>query len=176
MRVHRRQDVLDTPAYDPAVTDDRIVSRRTAVRVWSPAQFVSLAIGIGFVVLGIAALARTGSSDWYTPVRTIWHLGHTPLLGWIDIAFGALAILAGVVPGGLRWLMGLLGAAALAFGIVVLVDAAPYRMHRYFGVNDTYAWLAVAVGAVMLLAAFLAPVFVSGGVDVRRNVVTDPPR
>jgi len=148
-------------------------TRTTATRTWSPAQFISLAIGIGFVVLGITVLARTGSSDWYTPVRTVWHLGHTPLLGWIDIAFGALAILCGVVPGAIRSLMGLLGAAALAFGIVILVDAAPHRMHRYFGVTHVNGWLYVAVGAVMLLAAFLAPVFVSGGgVDVRRNVVT----
>jgi len=173
MRVHRRQDVLDTRAGDPVVQEERVAPRTTATRTWSPAQFISLAIGIGFVVLGITVLARTGSSDWYTPVRTVWHLGHTPLLGWIDIAFGALAILCGVVPGAIRSLMGLLGAAALAFGIVILVDAAPHRMHRYFGVTHVNGWLYVAVGAVMLLAAFLAPVFVSGGgVDVRRNVVT----
>jgi hypothetical protein len=168
MRVHRRTDVVDAPVDDPVVQDAPVV-RRTVAQPWSPAQIVGLAIGIGFVVLGVAALAKTGSPHLYTPRDTVWHLGHTPLLGWIDIGFGALLILASVVPGGVRSLMALLGAGALAFGIVILVNAAPHRVSRYFDATHVNGWLYVAVGAVLVLAAFASPVVVPGGrVDVTR--------
>jgi hypothetical protein len=171
MRVHRRTDVVEAPAADPrdpVVVPEAPAVRRTTATPWSPAQLVGMAIGIGFVVLGIAAVAKTGSSHLYTPTRTIWHLGHTPLLGWIDVAFGALLILASAVPGAVRSLMALLGAAALAFGIVILVDAAPYRVHRYFAATHVNGWLYVAVGGALLLAAFASPVFAGRSVDVRR--------
>jgi hypothetical protein len=176
MRVLRRHEVVDdAPATDPVVDDDRVVRRTTtAPRAWSPAQLVGLVIGIGFVVLGITALADTGTSHLYTPLTTVWHLGHSPLLGWIDIAFGALLILASIVPGGLRWLMALLGAGSLALGIVIVVDSAPVRLHRWLGINHTNGWLYIVVGAVLILAAFASPIFVSGNVDVRRNAVSDP--
>src|SRR5947207_8345583 len=97
------------------------VEDRTTASVWSPAQIVGLIVGIGFAVLGIAALARTGFDTAHldTPHKVMWGLRHSPLLAVIEIAFGALMILASVVPGGARSLMGLIGAAALVLGIVV---------------------------------------------------------
>ena len=109
---------------------------------------------------------KTGSPHLYTPHATVWHLGFSPLLGWCTIAFGGLLVLASVVPGAVRSVMALLGAIAVALGIVIVVDAAPGRLHRWLGVSHTNGWLYIAVGAVLVLAAMVSPVFVS---DRRRE-------
>jgi hypothetical protein len=155
-----RDAVVRDESYE--VVDDR--APRPGV-VWSPAQLIGLIVGIGFAILGIATIARTGfdTSHIYTPRATIWHLPHTPLLGICEIGFGALLVIASIVPGGVRSLMGLLGVIALGFGLVELLDVAPSRMNRWFNVNDSNGWLFVIVGAVVLLAAFFSPVFASGG-------------
>jgi hypothetical protein len=156
MRLRRQKQEVDA---NRAGGSD-VYEERATTLTWSPAQLIALAVGIGFVVLGAAVLAKTGSSHLYTPLVVVWHLGHSPLLGWIDVGFGLLLILTAVIPGGVRAFMGLLGAGALAFGIVVLVDAAPNRLHRWLGVTHTNGWLYVGVGAALVLAAFALPVFV----------------
>jgi hypothetical protein len=169
-RTDRSTEVVDDRDVAAPVATDETVARRRSEIAWSPAQIISMIVGIGFIVLGIAAVAKTGSSHLYTPRMVVWHLGHTPLLAWIEIAFGVLAVIAAVAPGGIRWLMGLLGAAALAAGIVVLVNAAPYHIHQWFDATHTNGWLYVAVGGALLLSAMLAPVFFVGrSVDVRRD-------
>ncbi len=97
--------------------------------------------------------ARPGSTPT-TSIRRFSACGGcrtAPLLGLIEIGFGVLMILPAVVPGGARELMGLLGAAALAFGIVTLVDAAQDDLHGWLGVTDRTGWFFIVVGAVVLL-------------------------
>jgi hypothetical protein len=140
------------------------------VSPWSPLQIIGLIIGIGFAALGIATVARTGfdTSHIYTPQADVWRLPHTPLFGLIEIGFGALLVLASVPPGGMRSLTMLLGAAALAFGIVILVEAAPNRLEHWLGVRPINGWLYTIVGAVLVLSALLMPVF--EGTVTRRRV------
>jgi len=151
----------------PAVGSEDVVDDRPAVAAtmppWSPAQIVGLVAGIFFAVLGIAALVRTGfdTSHIYTPHDDVWSFGHSPLFAVIEIAYGALLIIASVVPGGLRGLMGLLGAAAVVFGIVIVAGDTPTRLHNWLGVTHRNGWLFVIAGAVIVLTALLAPVFVS---------------
>ena|SRR5689334_7317076 len=160
----------DGRAAEPVVRDDAYEERvderpvATAMRPWSPAQIISMIIGVGFVVLGIAAVARTGfnTDDVYNPRYLVWHLPHNPVLAVSEIAFGALLILAAVVPGGARWLMGLLGAIALVFGLLLLVDAAQNDLNRWTAADHSNGWLFTIVGAVLILTAWLSPVFVSG--------------
>jgi hypothetical protein len=159
MRMHTNNDVVDAENDEPVVTDEPTTASVVATTPFSPAQIIGLAVGIGFVVLGIAALNTTGSPHWFTPHRVIWHLGHSPLLGWSEIAFGALLVLASIVPGAVRSLMAFLGAVSLILGIVILVDAAPTRLHHWLGVTHTNGWLYAAVGAGLVLTAFAAPVF-----------------
>jgi hypothetical protein len=113
-------------------------------------------------VLGIAAIAQVGfdTADIYQPQDLVWGLPHSPLLAVCEIGFGALMIVASVVPGGLRVLMALLGVIALGFGLVIFVDSARDDLTRWFGVSeDRSAWFFVIVGGVTLLAAMLSPVF-----------------
>ncbi len=152
---------------DPVVRDEEYDERPVATAAaptFSPAQIIGLIVGIGFTVLGIAAVAKTGftTDHIYRPHDVVWHLPHSPLLGLCEIGFGVLMIIASVVPGGLRGLMALLGAISLAFGIVILTDAATSNLNRHFAVTHRNGWLFTIVGAVVLLAALLSPDFVVG--------------
>ena len=171
------REVTEVKTEHRPTTDDHyeVASGRTVSATlpwWSPAQFIGLVIGIGFTVLGIAALARTGfnTDHVFTPHDVIWRLPHSPLLALIEIGYGVLMILASVIPGGARTLMTLLGAISLAFGIVVLVESPPSHLNDWLAVTHRSGWLCVIVGAVVVLASMLAPAF---GGDVRRRVVRD---
>jgi hypothetical protein len=129
---------------------------------WSPAQFVALAFGALFLILGAATLATTGiNADDFTS-RHVSALGfhHTPLLGAIELGFGLLLIMAGAIPGAGRNTMVLLGALALGFGIVVLIQAP--SLHDSLGVHEANGWLYIVTGVVNLAAAISAPVIFAG--------------
>jgi hypothetical protein len=161
--VYRTSDDVVGP---PAQEVDRSV--RTTSTYWSPAQIVAILIGLGFVVMGIAAIARTGfhTAHIYTPHARVWTFWHSPLLGLIEIGFGALMLIAGCVPGAARALMAFLGAVALGFGITIVVDAAPHRLAQWFAVTHRNGWLYVAVGGFALLVALIVPAF--GGTTRQR--------
>jgi hypothetical protein len=67
-------------------------------------------------------------------------------------------MVAGAVPGAWRGMMGLLSAIALGFGIFVVADAAPDRLHTWLGVHHSNGWLYIVVGAIGLAATMLSPV------------------
>jgi hypothetical protein len=151
--------------HNPTTPNDVVVEHRevdVASSPWSPAQIVGLIVGIGMVVLGVVAVVRTEfhTDHIYTPHTLVWHLPHSPLLAVSEIGFGVLLILASVVPGAARGLMGLLGALALAFGIVVLVSTQTGDLNRWLAVTHRSGWFFVIVGGVVLLAALFSPIFV----------------
>jgi hypothetical protein len=169
--IHRTETTEDAPA--SVATEYRARDRRVDVAIppWSPLQFIGLIAGIGFGVLGIAAVARTGfdTAHIYTPHDVVWKLPHSPLLAVIEIGFGLLLVLGSVVPAGSRGFLGLLGAIALAFGIVVLTESIPNRLNDWLAVTHRNGWLFAITGGVVLLASMVAPVF--GGVRHQRRVV-----
>ena len=118
-----------------------------------------MVIGIAYVILGIAALARTGFpvNHLTEPAYDVLGFRHTPLLGAIEIGFGALLIVSGVVAGGARSLMAFLGVVATVLGILVLVNVAPNRLHHWLGVGDPYGWLSLVAGVILLVAASSHP-------------------
>lgn len=135
---------------------------RTRTTTWSPLQLIGLFAGIGFIVLGIAAVGQTGFDTAHveTPQELVWRLPHSPLLGVIEMGFGLLLIVTSIVPGAVsRALMGLLGAAALAFGLVVLLDAERETLHKWLAVTDRSGWFFTIAGAVIVVAAIVSPVF-----------------
>jgi hypothetical protein len=168
----RRTRVTEDPA--PVAETGYVADRRTTEATmpsWSPLQIIGLIVGIGFGVLGIAAVARTGfdTSHIYTPHDLVWSFPHSPLLGVIEIGFGLLMVLGSVVPGGWRSFLALLGAISLAFGIVVLVEEVPNRLNDWLAVSHRNGWLYVTAGGIVLLAALFAPVF--GGVEREHRVL-----
>jgi len=154
-----RRPYSDPDAPDAVVRDDaaapegRVVDGGVTTRgsAWSPLQIIGLIIGLGFIALGIAAVARTGfdTDHIYRPQAEVWNLPHSPLLGVIEIAFGAILLLASIPRGGARSVIMLLGAISLAFGIVVLVESDPNRLNHWLGVDNSSGWLFTIVGAVL---------------------------
>jgi hypothetical protein len=145
--------VYDTDvAYEPAV-------ERTFH--WSPAQVIAALIGIGYLVLGAVALSRTGFNVHHVtiPARYVWRWHHTPILGLVELAFGALMLLAAARPSVAKPLMGLLSLAAIGLGVAVLIDAFPHQLHHWLGVYRADAWLYVATGALGLVASVASPTF-----------------
>jgi hypothetical protein len=144
------------------------VEREARPRIWSPAQFVALAIGVGSIVLGAVALFDTGfsTSHLYEPFERVWSFGHTPLLAISELGFGILMLLAALRPVSGRALMSLLTAGALGFGIVILADVWPRRLHDWFGVEHRNGWLFVIAGGIGLAFALFAPTFVHAGKTV----------
>jgi hypothetical protein len=162
-------EVPATVESERRVAEDRTVD--AAIPPWSPLQIIGLVAGIGFGVLGITAVARTGfdTAHIYTPHDVVWKLPHSPLLGVIEIGFGLLLILGSIVPGGARGFLTLLGSISLAFGIVVLTESIPNRLNDWLAVTHRNGWVYVITGGVVLVASLVAPVF--GGVRRRERVV-----
>jgi vacuolar-type H+-ATPase subunit I/STV1 len=154
---------------------DSVVETRPG-RHWSPAQFVSLIVGVAAIVFGIVALAKTGihGDALRTPHREVWGFDHTPLLAVVEIGFGVLLVLASVSAGASRAFMALLGVLAVAFGVVILADAWPARMHRWFGVHDRNGWLFVITGGVVILAGLVLPTFTRPETRIVRETHDEP--
>lgn len=136
-------------------------TRSTRSTIWSPAQIVAIGVGLASIIFGALALNRTGL---HIDDPTGFHnefsgFHHTPLLGYLEVAFGVLLLLAGVRPVFGRALMTLLGFAAFGLGLVIVADFWPARMHEWLGAHERNGWLFLASGAVLLLATFVLPIF-----------------
>jgi hypothetical protein len=169
----RRRGAYDVADRDAVVDDAEVVRPRP---LWSPAQIIGLVIGLLYLIGGIAAMASTGfnTSHIYTPHKVVFHVAHSPLLALCEIVFGALLIIASVVPGAARSVMALLGAIAVAFGLIILLDVAESHVHHWFGVTDRNGWIYVITGAILVLSAFFMPMF--GGTTRRRVRTASGPR
>ncbi len=144
-------------AVDDEVAPERYERyERTASRL---PQLIGLVIGVGFTVLGIAAVARTGvdTGHIYQPHQMVWHLSHNPLMGLIEIGFGVFVMLGSVEPGGTRSALAFLGTAAFAFGLVVVLDVAPNHLYRWVAVTHRNGWMYLVVGLVLALPALFTP-------------------
>jgi hypothetical protein len=160
------------------VTEDDEAYRTVTVetRPWSPAQLVALLVGLVFVIFGGIALARTGIdlSNVSAKHVKVAGAGQTQLMAYIELAFGILLLIAGSVPGGIRGLISFLGVAALAFGIIVAAQPSSFKPR--LGIGEGYGIFLAVVGAVLLLAGMLAPVFWGRQhkAGVRREVIHTP--
>jgi hypothetical protein len=147
------------PGHVVAEDDEAYRTVTVEKRPWSPAQLVALLVGLVFVVFGGIALARTGIDLSHISSQhvKVAGAGQTQLMAYIELAYGILLLIAGSVPGGSRGLMSFLGVAALAFGIIVA--AQPSTFTPRLGIGDGFGIFLAIVGAVLLLAGWLSPVF-----------------
>jgi hypothetical protein len=146
-----------------------------AAEAWNPAQVIALGIGVGYLLLGLAGVARTGVplAHLDRPYADVVGFRHSPLLGLAELGVGALLVVAGLVAGGARSLMMLLGTLITSFGVMLLVDIAPGPLHHWSGVAGPYGWLSVIVGVfLMLTARFLPDVTPQDRAGARGHVVT----
>jgi hypothetical protein len=118
-----------------------------------------MTLGGVFLVIGGIALARTGINlDNMTGKHvTVAGAGQTQLTAYLELAFGALLVLSGALPGAGRGLMSLLGVAVLTFGIVVV--AQPSTFSDPLGFNRHYGIFLIVVGVSLLVSSIAAPVY-----------------
>ena len=147
---------------------------------WSPAQIVSLVIGVAFVIVGGIALARTGFNfnNLSGNKQDVLGMPHTAILALAELVVGLALVAAGAVPGAARGTMILFGIILVGVGVVAI--AQPSTFDNSLGANAGSGWFLVITGAVLLLAAMVSPtVFGSGyNTSARRLERTDvaPPR
>ena len=126
---------------------------------WSPAQLVSIILGVVFVVLGGIALARTGVDFKRLTSAHVDVAGstQTQLTGYLELVYGALLLVVGSIPGAGRAGMSFLGILALVFGIIVV--AQPSTFYHSLGIGSGYAVLLIVVGAILMITAMVSPIY-----------------
>jgi uncharacterized membrane protein HdeD (DUF308 family) len=129
---------------------------------WSPAQAVALILGVLFAVLGGICLARTGlaPASFTGDHVSVAGSNQTAIMGYLELAFGALLLIVGAIPGAGRGGMSFAGVVALIFGIIVI--AQPSSFSSPLGIGSGYGVFLIVVGAVLLVTAIVAPIYWGG--------------
>jgi hypothetical protein len=133
--------------------------RRRATR---PANVIAAVVGILAITLGVWALIETGfnTDHIFTPSKEVLGLPHTPTLALGEIGFGILLLFAATTGAFGTFLIAVLGAASLVFGVIVVSDSWSARVHAWTAANHDNGWMFILIGAVFVLSAML-PLFVS---------------
>jgi hypothetical protein len=128
--------------------------RRRATR---PANVIAGVVGILAITLGVWALIETGlnTDHIFTPSKEVLGLPHTPTLALGEIGFGILLLFAAATGAFGTFLTAVLGAASLAFGVIVVSDSWSGRVHSWTAADHDSGWVFILIGAVLVLAATL---------------------
>jgi hypothetical protein len=131
-------------------------------RVTRPANVFAVVRGILVIALGVWALIETGlnTDHIFTPSKKVLGLPHTPTLALGEIGFGILLLFAAATGAFGTFLIAVLGAASLAFGVIVVSDSWTSRVQPWTSASHDTGWMFILIGAVLVLAAAL-PLFVS---------------
>ena len=154
------RDVEPMPEYR-----DTVRERRWNV---APGQIVSAVAGVGFMIMGVIAIARAGlETPLSTPVVTVLGYTHTAWLGIIEIGVGLLLMLAGLNSFA-RAASAVLGALLVIAG--VLIQAIPEDLPQQLALDQDMGMPLVVIGVIVALAALLIPVWQGRSVDHRTHV------
>jgi hypothetical protein len=141
--------------------DDRVVVQRdepvevVRTRTFSIGQLLAVLVGAALVALGVVALVQTGvDTPLSEPVEPVLGWDHTPWLGILEVAAGALLMLFALRPGG-RWLVAFVGAALVAGGVLI-VSELDWTVEE-LGAEEGFGWVAIIAGALAILASLLTP-------------------
>jgi len=128
---------------------------------WTPAQLVSLVAGLVLVVIGGVALARGGINFSAIPTThsTVAGLHFTCLSALIQLIVGVILIGASAYGPAVKESMAVMGVLLLGFGLIVAID--PTAFYNDWGYTAANGVFYAIVGAILLLAAALSPVFFS---------------
>ncbi len=135
---------------------ERRVVQVNAGPTWTPAQILSLVLGVAFVVLGGVALLRSGvDTNLFQPVVSVAGLAYTPLLGIIEVVFGLVLLVAGAFPGASDAVV-FLGVLALAFGLLLVIEPGAFQASLAAG--QAHGWFYVICGGLAAATGLLTPV------------------
>ncbi|GIU92551.1 MAG: hypothetical protein KatS3mg011_1457 [Acidimicrobiia bacterium] len=123
-------------------------------RTWSPAQVVAGLIGLGLIVLGGVALVRIGFTD-LTATATVGWYAHTGILAIIELALGALFLLAAANALDARSSSISLGVLMVAMGLIAVIE--PEGTSAYLGDARRVGFTFLVIGVVAALSGLAAP-------------------
>jgi hypothetical protein len=140
-----------------AQSTSRVVERPA----WSPAQVLGGAGGVVLIVIGAIGLARTGTNFSHISATHAMAAGlhFTCLSALVQLGTGVLLLGACVFPGSAKPAMAFFGVLLVAWGIVIEVDIT--RLFTTWGYSKGTGTFYIVVGAVLVLAAALSPMFFS---------------
>lgn len=157
----RDRDIDVDGADRQIVTEDRLILdpdeeiEVVRTRAFSFGQLVTFVVGGLLVALGVVALITTGvDTPLNQPVEDVLGWSHTPLLGIIEVATGALLVLLSLRPGG-RWFVALIGLALVLAGILVFAEL-DWTVEE-LGAEQSFAWIVALAGVAAVVAALLTP-------------------
>jgi hypothetical protein len=138
------------PAVAPATVSAEPAKTR---RPFSWGQVLILLAGAASLVFGVGAVLLGGLAGSVTaPVVQVFTFDHTPLLGLIETAAGAILVLCAFVPGG-RWLAGPIGVGAIVGGALILAELD--WIQRNLAAERRFGWVAIAIGTVAYFGAMV---------------------
>ena len=140
-----------------AQSTSRVVERPA----WSPAQIIGVAGGVVLIVIGAIGLARTGTDFSHISAThaTAAGLQFTCLSAAVQLGAGVLLLAACVYPGSAKSAMAFFGVLLVAWGIVIAADVT--RLFATWGYSKGTGIFYIVIGAVLVLAAALSPIFFS---------------
>ncbi|MGH9169399.1 MAG: DUF4383 domain-containing protein [Acidimicrobiales bacterium] len=144
-------------------------THEVAHAAWSPAQIVTVVVGLFLLVTGAVGLAHTGFNFSSVPStrRTLLGMPFTSVSALAELIAGVVVLAPSAAPRAAKATASVLGVIILAWGLIVALDTAPFG--RYWAYDRQDGILYVVIGAVLLVTAAVSPVFLS-----RREVrVTD---
>lgn len=150
MAVMHRRTVSESESA-PARYDQQTTDRRWAL---DASDVVSLLAGLALIVMGLIALVELGFANFPSEVTTdVAGMAQTQIVALVTIGLGLL-LLAGCGSIG-RGVTIFAGALTLVVGIVVV--AAFDQLDATMRTDRGYGWMAILVGAVVLVAAIAIP-------------------
>ena len=121
---------------------------------FAPDSIIAGIAGLVVLVTGLIAIVRGGfDGPMSTPVVQVLGFTHTTTLGLIEVGLGLLLLLSAATRsrGGEVFFGAVLGIA----GFVGAVQTESFK--KTLALESSMAWLAVAIGAVVVLAALMLP-------------------
>lgn len=182
--IHERRDVLVEPPTTPMVpvVEQRIVEHPVAEEViipaapagqvstayasnFAPDALIAAAVGLVILVVGLIAIVRGGfDGPMSDPVVSVVGFTHTTTLGLIEVGIGFCLLLSGATRsrGGELFFGAVLGIAAF-------VGAVQTKSFRHsLALESGMAWLAVLLGAIVVLSALMLPRYLRHSTTISR--------
>lgn len=135
--------------------------RRTAVgrSRFTVGQAVAGVLGLFLVVAGGVAMARVGFDSFTGETTTILGIGHTLVMGLIDLIVGLVFLSSASTMFGVRSTLIGLGTMAVAFGAVVWIEPDPFV--EFLGDGRSLGVTYLVLGLIALVAGLATPTFVT---------------
>ncbi|MBI4936520.1 MAG: hypothetical protein HY828_21800 [Actinobacteria bacterium] len=155
---HERTTMSEAPVAGTAAEVGVPVAhvRTSSSARFAPDALIAAGVGLVLIVIGLIVITRGGfSGSMSDPVVEVLGFRHTTTLGLIEIAIGALLLIAGASRS--RALATFGGLVLVVAGFVGAVQTESFATN--LALESSVGWWAVVAGAVVVIASLVLPRF-----------------